>query len=335
MNNKSEPPIKISINVSKQSMSLVTDSAPKVQRKPSPSLYFSCRFCDVAIASVTKIKDHIKKRHNIHEISTEHYTPSFKKVYNSNSGGEEISSFVFQCISCSNTYFSKDDVIFHVKNSHDKGIGVSSSGKNRKSSFQPPLKKDALCDIRENSLSSTQQTSQCSINAQENVITSNQLSKKQKITSKPKPKKINYYKELGNFLVDKNKTKKLELWGGLSALADKHTSSEKCSNEDNFQVVSSMTSGSSIGEDSIVSDTLNSATPPSVCYYSPRVPSLQPQGNSYDTSVNSKRGRKPKFVKNVNTRKGRLHCGVVDCAPCSITNDCGRCNECINKKIKK
>ena len=44
----------------------------------------------------------------------------------------------------------------------------------------------------------------------------------------------------------------------------------------------------------------------------------------------SKRGRRPKV-----SSKGRLKCGIASCLPCSINSDCGKCTQCLNKKVLK
>ena len=44
----------------------------------------------------------------------------------------------------------------------------------------------------------------------------------------------------------------------------------------------------------------------------------------------SKRGRRPKV-----SSKGRLKCGIASCLPCSINSDCGKCTQCLNRKVLK
>ena len=112
-----------------------------VKRRPAaPSLYFLCNYCDIAVVSVPKIKDHILKRHCIEEVTTEHYTPSFRKVYSDCT--ESGSSCKYMCILCNNTYVSKNDVTFHVKNSHLKDVApIVVTRRKNINTFQPPIKK--------------------------------------------------------------------------------------------------------------------------------------------------------------------------------------------------
>ena len=101
----------------------IREVSNQFKKKPSPSLYFSCRFCTVAIASISRIREHVQKKHNISLVTTEHYVPSFKKMFvQEDEGAERSSSFEFACNFCENIYFSKDDVAFHIKNSHYKHL---------------------------------------------------------------------------------------------------------------------------------------------------------------------------------------------------------------------
>ena len=87
-------------------------------------LYFCCCLCDVSWNSLTKMKEHISKKHKIKEVKMEHYSPSFKVV----SSEKDISNNTdgcYSCVLCNRTTSSKSDIVRHVKTVHQANRNVN------------------------------------------------------------------------------------------------------------------------------------------------------------------------------------------------------------------
>ena len=270
------------------------------------------------------------KQHKVVAVTTDHYLPGFKKV--SMPVIEETSqalSSQYECISCQQLYSTKDTVIFHIKNSHVSEI-KSDSQKGKKVVFKPPLRSDIVNTDKEQSLSTpiSKSVSNASLpSPMEGTLASS------KKLAKPKHnegKKINYFKELENVLVDKKKTKKLNLWGAATS-----TVRDECDST----VHESDTSGSTVRPQNIQNSNERNVGEISPSWIGDMlIPSVESDNLPHTESVliRKKRGRKPK-VSHINSgiKKGRFFCGLIECVPCSVTVDCGVCDECLNKKFKK
>ena len=53
--------------------SAATQGRITIHKKPSCNLYFMCRFCNVSICSITKIREHVLKQHKVVAVTTVHY----------------------------------------------------------------------------------------------------------------------------------------------------------------------------------------------------------------------------------------------------------------------
>ena len=309
------------------------------RRQAAPSLYFLCNYCDTAVVSVPKIKDHILKRHCIGEVTTEHYTPSFRKVYSFKSDCKESgSSCTFMCILCNNTYVSKNDVTFHVKNSHLKDVApIVVTRRKNINTFQPPIKKTPNCPSKD--ISSNSSTHVPTIEKGSFVVSnvgsteSDQVPKKRKYKSEIKPKKINYYKELQNVLVDKSKTKKLQLWGGIFSLSEPGLVSEDCGKDDNqVKPPASIQSSSNIQRsvedlDISISTEKEDSNCEELVISEDQITQARPHESTLDLNTsslanclvnqvsNGKRGRKPKYVNHSNKKKADFTAGYRNVFP--------------------
>ena len=319
-------------------------------------------------------------------------------------GAERSSSFEFACNFCENIYFSKDDVAFHIKNSHYKHLALENGSKSRVPRFLTPLKSNLVIkDGYRDNAHLDHNLGQSPANVLPSVPTSKgkEISKKKQSSRKEqlkevKPKKINYYKELSNMLVDKGRTKKLKIWGGLKCAPTQSTNPnpielvhssdgarelDTCSdmvieldtysdtaivkpqscerlavdgNSDDSQEVNiSFPVKDDNNQESNITSPDNSDNIKEINITGPDYSDNDQElniiteeldlgsgeFNKASTGASKHRpnriGRLPKVINGVKLKKGRFRCGIVSCIPCSISMDCGECNECIHKKIKK
>ena len=316
-----------------------TKGKPNFRNKPLPSLYFMCRFCNFSMNSIPKVKEHIQKQHKVVDVTTEHYLPAFRKDTLPVPDGSTLAvsrQFEFECIICNTMYSTKDSIVFHVKNSHVSDLKLDSC-EQKKVVFKPPLKNYLVGKVIEsNSSIPTNQITPNDSQSCSKKFTKSSPKKKARIKNN-EVKKINYYKELNNVLVDKNKTNKLNLWGAfsfkenyISTAPDRDTLGLNQDSQNSIE--SNVVKKSDTGDMDMITSATDTEHMPAHC-----VDLVITSPNSTSECNNEKkRGRRPKlFHVKSGIKKGRFFCGFNDCAPCSITVDCGKCDECLNKKTKK
>ena len=301
-------------------------SAMKCRTTAYDSLFYSCRTCGWSATVLQRIKEHIRKKHMISNPSIENYGPSFKKVKSNDceilQEGSSSSSVMYKCIYCISMLKTKHEIVDHIRVVHkfttqesllaitndsssgDQDVNCSRSVSSQKTTFQPPLPllkntekvsnpvKSKLCDS----------SSKVDLPPQVCEQVSNRNDGKGKVRQPIKSRKVNYFKELRNFVTS-------------GALLDKSTSSE-----------------SSTQSDAAYKSVPSDATAAGMAL-------VQNDSNCIDSNSKSKahqkRGRRPKTFSKIVGKVGRFSCGVKDCIPCSVKENCGICQPCLHKKIMK
>jgi len=213
-----------------------------VARKSSKDyLYYSCKICGES-SHLLKVIDHINKKHKNVVSSVQFYAPSFKRIVKDHESKDnpDLSSSKYQCIYC-DTYFTYIlDIINHVKHAHDfvvksKVMGTPSTRivaleasnpaveECESNSFSLPANKtidnqalqnensvpDSIISVGLRSSSESLVSITAADKNQVNPVVSRKKGKKYA------PQKVNYFKELKNFIVSDPQRKKLAVWSTL------------------------------------------------------------------------------------------------------------------------
>ena len=278
-------------------------------------LYYSCKICGTA-SSYDKIKEHVERKHRSADPSALQFGPSFKrfKRTENSQSGLAVSSTVYQCIYCDTSLSYLHDIAEHVKHAHNivhksgspgtSSVGSSNCNLNnklvstKKNVFRTPLAKPVIKDsIHEENVDVASGESRQDVPS---------VSKKPSRKKPVKSMKVNYFKELKNVIVSETSTKKLTLWGCDEASKNNHIiiGDESASTGSSTQSPEESSAASKAGYDSRTEKSVG--------------------GKERSVTVGRVSGQK----------KGRYHCGVLSCVPCSVTSNCGVCHPCVNKKLK-
>ena len=148
------------------------------------------------------------------------------------------------------------------------------------------------------------------------------LNQSEASSSKVKKKnKIEYYRNLKNYLLDPSKNEKLQLWRKNDNQESSMTKSPVRFNVGDVEMNGVPNEIQSSGVNSMSLDdfsTENASTLLAV---------KKPQSQVFKRPARRNPWLKP--------AKNRMKCGIRSCTPCSITIDCGICLQCVHKKTKK
>ena len=295
---------------------------------------------------IDRIKEHIQKKHKSSDSTINNYAPSFRKIRNvkenvdKNDGDPVDSNCAYQCIYCDTTLSRKQHIVDHIKIIHKFSTpslqeaagevvlpghsvntpksGLSSSFK--KIVFKPPLKlscKDPDGSIQprisKNSAekrkrSPLKQSTAAEKSKRSPLKQSTVVSKKVYNCKVKNSRKVNYYKDLNNFLVS-GVVKRSSDINGLEKNADEPLDTIQQNKENTL--------------------------PPEQSSSFEQTPTDADSSCVPRTKVELKRGKRPKSFSIGTGKKGRFHCGVINCVPCSVTANCGTCTPCLNRKIMK
>ena len=357
-------------NVNSQTATSVTafKSSIKVANKNKynscDSLFYSCKICGDSSNDLEKVKGHVSKKHKILNPTTENYSPSFRKIVRVNGN-----NCVYQCIYCDTTNEYKQFIVDHVKHAHNflnsnliKNICIPPKEKPSVPErilkrFQPPVK------VRSSNNPKQETSKLCdSVSPSVSPTADGIIKKKQK--PDVKPRKVNYYKELKNFVIGGPERVKLNVWGsgrsnkpredqthGQSNQNDStnnldvtvtakenaieelnHVNSTNMQNASDLEARTETVSdcnniiGDNTSQDNLVIDQdVSELVSTSV---SPNCKS------SRNSGVTLKRGKRIKIYSKATNRTGRFKCNNIMCIPCSVIVNCGSCPPCTNKRLK-
>ena len=210
-------------------------AAVKSRNIPYDSLFYSCKACGWSATVLQRIKDHIRKKHPTLDSSIKNYAPSFKKVKSNDGNKTEHGNGpadMYKCIYCVSMLRTKHEMVDHVKVVHkfntqeyslatnisvlSSGVQVenqSSSSLNnvlKKATFKPPLlstvpKKTHPVVGPSGDSASMIYTPQRLCDTDSNL--NNRMGK---VGGSSKSRKVNYFKELRNFVTNSSSSMNVE-----------------------------------------------------------------------------------------------------------------------------
>ena len=224
-------------------------------------------------------------------------------------------------------FFKIAELIMNIVTPPERVIGTLSERTpvsiGKKLGFKPPIKK---ADISAAKLSGTIKSDNQSIkiSTQGEKVSHNKIKLNQSKASSAKVKKknkIEYYRNLKNYLLDPSKNEKLQLW-------------RKNDNQESFMTNSPVRSKVGDVEMNGVSNEKQSSRVNSMSLddFSTENASSSLTVEKPQSQVFKRPARRNPWLK---PAKNRMKCGIRSCTPCSITIDCGICLQCVHKKTKK